>query len=74
MGIALSTILLDTLSLYLKGMSVTLVEHVAQRAIVQNHHLTQVRLNRAQILDERAMSVCTVLPVVSARKELALLL
>jgi hypothetical protein len=52
----------------------TLMEHVAQWTVVQNHDFTQVRLNRAQIFDERTMAECTVLPVVSTRKELALLL
>jgi hypothetical protein len=50
------------------------MEHVTQRTIVQNHDLAQVRLHRAQILDEGAMSVCTVLTVVSTRKEFTLLL
>lgn len=48
----------------------TLMEHVAQRAIVQNDNLAQIRLHRAQVLDERALSERAVLPVVACGKEL----
>jgi hypothetical protein len=47
---------------------------IAQRAVVQNHDLAQIWLNRAQIFDEGTISICTVLAIVSTRKELAFLL
>lgn len=49
--------------------SLTLMEHVAERAIVQDHDLTQVGLDSTQILDEGAVPECTVLPVVPCREE-----
>jgi len=72
MGIALST---QNQGLVLRygEWQLTLVEHVAQRAIVQNHNLAQVRLYRAQILDVGAVPVCTVLTVVSTREEFTFL-
>ena len=41
----------------------TLVKHVAQRAVVQDHDLAQVGLDRTQVLDERPVSERTVLAV-----------
>jgi hypothetical protein len=52
----------------------TLMKLIAQRAVVQNHDLAQIWLNRAQIFDEGTISICTVLAIVSTRKELAFLL
>jgi hypothetical protein len=51
----------------------TLMEHITQGTIIQNHDLAQVWLNGAQVLDESAMSVGTMLAVISTRKEFALL-
>lgn len=53
-----------------KGWARTLVKHVAQRAIVQDHDLTQVRLNRTEVLDEGAVAEGAVLSVVPAGEEL----
>lgn len=52
----------------------TLVKHVAQWTIIQYHDLTEIRLYRAQVLDEGTLAKCTVLAVVAAGEELALLL
>ena len=49
------------------------MEHVTQRAIVQDHNLAQIGLHRAEILDECSLSVCAVLPVIPPREELPLL-
>ena len=48
------------------------MEHVAERAIVQDHDLTQIRLDSTQVLDKGAVPECTVLPVVPCREELPL--
>ena len=50
------------------------MKHVAQRTVVQNHNLAKVWFNRAQIFDEGAVPECTMLTVISTRKEFALLL
>lgn len=52
--------------------SLTLMEHVAERAIVQDHDLTQIRLDGTQVLDKGSVSKGTVLPVVPCREELPL--
>lgn len=50
----------------------TLVEHVAERTVVQYHHLAQIRLDRAEILNERPVPERAMLPVVPCRKEFPL--
>lgn len=50
----------------------TLMEHIAQWAVVQDHYLAQVRLDSTQILDEGAMTESAVLAVVAGGEELAL--
>lgn len=50
------------------------MKNIAQRAIIQYHNLTQIRLHRAQILDIRPIPERTMLPVIPARKILPLLL
>ena len=50
------------------------MKHVAQRTVVQNHNLAKVWFNRTQIFDEGTVAECTMLTVISTRKELALLL
>jgi hypothetical protein len=52
----------------------TLMEHIAQGAVVQYHDLAEIWFDRAQVLDESAMPICTVLAVISTRKEFSLLL
>ena len=52
----------------------TLVEHVAQRTIVQNHDLAEVGFDRAQILDKGTVTECTMLPIKPPREELSFLL
>lgn len=41
----------------------TLVEHITHWAIIKDHDLAQVRLDRAQVLDVSSMPVCAMLPV-----------
>ncbi len=48
----------------------TLVEHVAQGTVIQNHDLTEVWLYRAEILDERPMPKRTMLSIVTSREKL----
>lgn len=48
------------------------MEHVAEWTIVQDHDLTQIRLDSTQVLDEGTVSECTVLPVIPCREELPL--
>lgn len=48
----------------------TLVKHVAQRTVIQNQDLAQVRLHRAQVLDECPVPERAVLPVVPSAEEL----
>lgn len=52
----------------------TLVKHVAQWTIVQYHDPTEIRLHRAQVLNEGTLAKCTMLAIVAAGEELALLL
>lgn len=52
----------------------TLVEYVADRTVIEDHDLGQIRLNTAQILDVCAVSKGAMLSVVPAYKVLALLL
>ncbi len=61
---------LDAWSVAVGGL--TLVEHVAERAVVQDHYLAQVWLDRAQILDESSVSECTMLPIITGREEFPL--
>lgn len=48
-----------------------MVEHVAERAVVEDHDTAQVRLDGAQVLDKGAVPEGAVLPVVPAREVLA---
>lgn len=48
------------------------MEHVAKRAIIQDHDLTQIGLDSAQVLDKGTVPECAVLPVVPCREELPL--
>ena len=50
------------------------MEDIAQRAIIQYHNPTEIRLHRAQILDVRPVPERAMLPVVPAGKILPLLL
>lgn len=51
-----------------------LVKYIAQRAVVQYHNLAQVWLDRAKIFDVGSIPVSAMLPVMSPRKVLSLLL
>lgn len=52
------------------GVRFTLVEHIAERAVVKNHDLTEVRFYRAEILDECSMPERAMLPIISGCKVL----
>lgn len=52
----------------------TLVKQIAQGTVIQDHDLAQVRLDRAEVLDEGSLAEGAVLPVVSRRKVFPLLL
>lgn len=49
---------------------IVFMEQIAQWAIVQNHDLAQIRLNRTQVFDIRSLSICAVLSIVSCREKL----
>lgn len=50
------------------GKKLTLVKHVTQRAIIQDHNLAQIRLHRTEVLDESAMAKRAVLSIVPGRE------
>jgi hypothetical protein len=52
----------------------TWVEDVAQRAVVQNHDLAEIRLDLGEIFDVSPVAESAVLPIVSPHKVLALYL
>ena len=52
----------------------TLVKDITHRTVIQDHHFTQIRLDRAQVLDVSSVSEGAMLAIVSANEELPLLL
>ena len=52
----------------------TFMKDVAHRAIIHNHNLAQIRFDRANILDIRAIPIRAMLAVVSTAEELSVLL
>lgn len=52
----------------------TFMKNITHRAIIQNHNPTQIRLDRTQILNVRAIPERAMLPIIPAHKKLALLL
>jgi len=56
----------------LNGYCIILMKHITQWAIIQNHDLAEVGLDGAQILDEGAVAIRTVLAIEAAGEEFAL--
>jgi len=52
--------------------TLTLVEDVAHRAVINDHDSAQIRLHLGQVLDIGPIAECAMLPIIPSREVLAL--
>ena len=64
----------DAAKMRMLVLELTFMEDIAHRAIINDHHLAQVRLHLSDIFDINPIAICTVLPIIPPGEVLPLLL